>query len=326
MNIAAAGPDSAMALILLLTMLVFGLVQASGASNPGPTELLAQADSSFDARNFEAAIALYKEALTAAEAKSDVSTQIEALSQLARSHLTQGLFEGAHEWLGKADAIASDKYPGYARYLGVKGRLEWREGRNDSASIYFQQMYTYSKSIGLTARTIDACRMMAIVGTPEEQISWGRRGIAEAEAAGLPKELPSLWNNLAASLGDQKKFDEAYEAFVKARDYHWQYGSETGKLFADYQVGWALRMKGAHDQAMTWLRPSLAWAERLGNEEVQAQACQDIGEIYAAKKDPAAALTYLRRSLALFVKLGYREHSPQLVSDLEKRIAGIESQ
>ncbi len=310
---------------LAFFMLVAGA--ADGAKSDSPQQLIARADSSFDARNFEHAMKLYRDAIDAASAAADPSAQLEATAQIARCYLTQSQFEGAREWLDKATAMASDKHPGgFARYLGVKGRFEWREGRNDSAVAVFSQMYEYSKSHKMPVRAIDACRMMAIVSSPQEQIIWGKRGIAEAEAANMPENLPSLWNNLAAAYGDMKNFEESYQAFVKAREYHQLYGNETTKLYADYQVGWALRMKGDFDQALTWLRPALAAAEKAGNQDVQAQACEDIGEILIAKKDPAAGLVYLRRALDLFVKEGYREHSPAKVSALETRISEVEKQ
>jgi len=324
MNRMALGLEFLLTLVMTLSLAAVCFVRG-GDNPPTPIELLAQADSQFDARNFTAAIELYQRALAGATAISDTSTQLEAMAQLARCHLTQNLFDGAKEWLQKAAAIASKDFPvGYARYLGVRGRLEWREGRNDKARELFIEMYDLSDAHNLPARAIDACRMMAIVGTPQEQIDWGRRGIAAAEQSGLLDNLASLWNNLAASYGDQGDYVSACDAFLKAREYHWRFGNEIGKLYADYQVGWALRMKGDLDQALTWLRPSLAWAERLGNDDVQAQACEDLGEIAFARGDVRTAVTYLRRSVEHFVRAGYRDHSPEKVAEIERRIQEAE--
>ncbi len=324
MNCMAPGLEFLLSVAVALSLAAVCFVR--GDDMPAtPTELITQADNQFDARNFPTAIDLYQRALAGATAMSDTSTQLEAMAQLARCHLTQNLFDGAKEWLEKAAAIASKDYPaGYARYLGVRGRLEWREGRNDNARELFMQMYDLSNAQNLPARAIDACRMMAIVGTPQEQIDWGRRGIAAAEQSGLLENLASLWNNLAASYGDQGDYVNACDAFLKAREYHWRFGNEIGKLYADYQVGWALRMKGDLDQALTWLRPSLAWAERLGNDDVEAQACEDLGEIAFARSDFRCAAAYLKRALEHFVKAGYPDHSPEKVAALEKRITEAE--
>lgn len=324
MSCMALGLEFLLSVAVMLSLAAVCFVRGDDMP-PTPTELMTQADNQFDARNFTAAIDLYQRALAGATAMSDTSTQLEAMAQLARCHLTRNLFDGAKEWLEKAAAIASKDHPaGYARYLGVRGRLEWREGRNDNARELFMQMYDLSNAQNLPARAIDACRMMAIVGTPQEQIDWGRRGIAAAEQSGLLENLASLWNNLAASYGDQGDYVNACDAFLKAREYHWRFGNEIGKLYADYQVGWALRMKGDLDQALTWLRPSLAWAERLGNDDVEAQACEDLGEIAFARSDFRSAAAYLKRALEHFVKAGYRDHSPEKVAALEKRITEAE--
>lgn len=279
-------------------------------------------DKKFDERALAEAAQAYQEAFDLAV--DDTSTQIEALSQLSRCRLTQNDFEGAKSWLAKADAIASDRHPGgWSRYLGVKGRLEWREGRNEAATGIFKQMYEYSKKHDMAERYLDAARMIAITGTPREQIEWGTLGVREAEATGHLDMLPSMCNNLASTFADQKDYEKAYELYVKAREYHWRFSGETGKLYADYQVGWILTMLGRHDEAMTWLRPSLAWAERLGNEDVQGQACFDMGEILAAKDDKRGAVALFKRALSHYKNEGYMQTAPEIIEKVEKRIAEL---
>ncbi len=279
-------------------------------------------DKKFDERALVEAAQAYQEAFDLAV--DDTSTQIEALSQLSRCRLTQNDFEGAKSWLAKAGAIASEKYPGgWSRYLGVKGRLEWREGRNEAATETFKQMYAYAKKHDLAERFLDAARMIAISGTPGEQIEWGSLGVKEAEATGQLEMLPSLCNNLASTYADQKNYEKAYELYVQAREYHWRFSGETGKLYADYQVGWILTMLKRYDEAMTWLRPSLAWAERLGNEDVQGQACTDLGDIAAAKGDKQNARTMYERALGHLKNAGYDQSSPEVLHKIAGKLAAL---
>ena len=280
---------------------------------------IVQGDKYFDTRALVEAAQSYQDAFDLAT--DDTSTQIEALSQLSRCRLTQNDFEGAKSWIAKAEAVASDKYPaGWSRYLGVKGRLEWREGRNDSATVVFKQMYDYAKKHDIPERYLDAARMIAITGTPAEQIEWGTLGVKEAEATGHLDMLPSMCNNLASTYADQNNYEKAHELYVKAREYHWRFSGETGKLYADYQVGWILTKLKRYDEAMTWLRPSLAWAERLGNEDVQGQACFDMGEILAAKGDKRGAVDMFKRSLSHYKNEGYMQSAPEIIAKVEKRI------
>lgn len=291
------------------------------ASSPAQ-EKLELGDKNFDKRALVEAAQAYQEAFDLAA--NDTSAQIEALSQLSRCRLTQNDFEGAKLWLVRAEKIASDKYPGgWTRFLGVKGRLEWREGQNEAATKTFKEMYAYAKGYDLADRYLDASRMIAITGTPAEQIEWGSLGVKEAEATGHLDMLPSLCNNLASTYADQKDYERAYELYVKAREYHWRFSGETGKLYADYQIGWVLTMLGRYDEALTWLRPSLAWAERLGNDDVQGQACADMGDIAAAKGDKEDASAMYKRSLGHLKKAGYEQSSPEILKKIEGKLASL---
>lgn len=314
-------PEHCLWIIALIAAI---LPLASLRADSNMLELLAQGDKKFDERLPNEAATLYQQAFDAAQSANDISTQIEALSQLARCRLTQNDFVGCREWLAKATAIASDKYPGWARYLGVKGRLEWREDRNEAATVIFKQMYEFAKAKGLVDRYLDATRMIAITGTTAEQLEWGLRGAQEAEATGHLEMLPSLYNNLASTYSEQKDYGKSYDYYLKAREYHWRFSGETGKLYADYQVGWILTMLGRYDEALTWLRPSLAWAERLGNDDVQGQACSDFADIAVARGDRIEAAKMYRRALEHFVKAGYEESDPDLLAKVKAKLAGVE--
>ena len=304
---------------IVAAIMPFAALHAEGSAQ----ELLAQGDKNFDERKIDAAITAYQQAFDAAAAATDTSIQIESLSQLARCQLTQNDFAGCKTWLERATKIASDKHPGWARYLGVKGRLEWREGRNEAATVIFRQMYDFAKQRNLPDRYLDATRMIAITGTPKEQIEWGTLGIKEAEASGHLEMLPSLYNNQASTYADMKEYESAYQSYLKAREYHWRFSGETGKLYAEYQIGWILTMLKRYDEALSYLRPSLAWAERLGNDDVQGQACADFGDIAVAKGDNSEASKMYKRSLEHFRKAGYEQSSPEILKKVEDKLAAL---
>lgn len=315
------GNEGTIVATIAAVLIAFALLHGENRPAGSSADLLKEADSSFDARNFARASELYQYALERATQEQDVSTQIEALSQIARCHLTQNQSDSAREWLAEAEKVAMEKYPsGWARYLGVKGRFEWREGRSENAAEIFKQMYSFSREQSLSLRAIDACRMLAIVGTPEEQLEWGLRGIEESEKAGMLENLPSLWNNLAVTYCDIADYSKAHDAFVKAREYHWRFGNEISKLYADYHVGYSLRLKGEYEAALKWLRPVLAWAERLGEHSAVGQACQDIGEVHIALGDTASGLSYLQRAFAELEKAGYSTNNPEALAELQRRI------
>jgi tetratricopeptide (TPR) repeat protein len=309
-----------LSLMSVLTAVAIATLQAT----PVPDPSLAEADSVFQQREYERSRGLYEKVALATEKSGDISSQTEALSQVARCYLIAGDSATSRHWLEQAKTLASPKLPlGWSRYLGVKGRLEWKSGDLNAAKQTFKDQFTYCRDNKLTSRAIDAVHMIAIVGSLDEQIEWGLKGIAEAEAAGENRWLGPLWNNLAITYSDQKDYQKSYEAFLKAREYHWQFGDEIGKLYADYQIGWVLRMKGDYDQALKWLRPSLAWAERLEYHDVMAQSTQDMGEIMIARGEKQQGLVYLQRAMEYFKKAGYEQTGQEILTKLAERIAEL---
>jgi tetratricopeptide (TPR) repeat protein len=309
--------DWSLVFALLTPVVTVATVQGAPSADPS----LAEADSIFQQREYERSRGLYEKVAQVTEKSGDVSSQTEALSQVARCYLIAGDSATARHWLEKAKKLASPNLPlGWSRYLGVRGRLEWKSGDLNAAKQTFKDQFAYCRDNKLTGRAIDAVHMIAIVGSLDEQIEWGLKGIAEAETAGENRWLGPLWNNLAVTYSDQKDYQKSYEAFLKAREYHWRFGDEIGKLYADYQIGWVLRMKGDYDQALKWLRPSLAWAERLEYYDVMAQSTEDMGEIMIARGDRQQGLEYLRRALEYFRKAGYEQTGQEILTKLTNRI------
>lgn len=288
--------------------------------------LLSEADSLFKSGDYEKAGKVYQAAMETAQAEFNRSVEVEALAQIARVSLKTGRKEKGREHLNRAGELASESDPmGYSRYLGVRGRFEWQDENLDAARRTFDSMYVYCNTNGLFSRAVDAAHMIAIVASdPAEQVEWGKRGIEAAEAGGAEDWLGPLWNNLAGTYYDLKQYDSALECYIKARDYHWRFSSETAKLFADYHVGMAYRLTGNLDQAENWLRPVLAWAERMQNHSAIGQACEDLGEIQITRGNKDEGLALLRRAESAYRAAGFAESWPELIDNLAIRIKQLE--
>ena len=288
--------------------------------------LLAQADQTFQNRDYQAALQQYLQVAEAAKESFNRPVEVEALAQVARMNLILDRKEEGRTWLEKAAARASDSDPmGWSRYLGVKGRFEWKDNDLAAARKTFDDMYVYCNTNALWSRAVDAAHMIAIVAeTTEEQIEWGRRGIEAAEAGGEETWLGPLWNNLGGTYYEAKEYDSALTCYLKARDYHWRFSPEIGKLFADYHVGMTYRLLGRYDEAGQWLRPVLAWAERLGNHSAIGQACEDLGEIEVAKGNKASGLELLKRARDEYQAAGFDESWADIWDNINKRIAEVE--
>lgn len=288
--------------------------------------LLNEADTIFQSRDYQTALEKYETVAEKARDEFNRSVEVEALAQVARMNLLLNRPEDARAALERAGARASDNDPmGWSRYLGVRGRFEWQEGDLKTARQTFDDMYVFCNTNGLYSRAIDAAHMIAIVAeTPEEQIEWGRKGIEAAEAGDHESWLGPLWNNLAATYYDVQQYDSALECYLKAREYHWRFSGETAKLFADYHVGMAYRYLGQFDEAGKWLRPVLAWAERIENHGATGQALEDLGEMEIAQGRRADGLAMLKRAREEYKKEGYDSSWPDIWEGINRRIGELQ--
>lgn len=287
--------------------------------------LLAEADSLFRQQEYDSALAKYSQTAEVARKEFNRPVETEALAQVARVNIATGNKEEARKWLSEALKRASDSDPlGWSRCLSVKGRLEWKDNDLVKARATFDEMYVYCNTNALWSRAVDAANMLAIVSeTTEEQIEWSKRGIETAEAGGSEHWLGPLWNNLGVVYHDTKQFDLALDAFLRAREYHWQFSTETAKLFADYHVGMSYRAVGQNEKAAQWLRPVLAWAERLGNHSAIAQACEDLGEIAIADGKKSDGLTLLKRARDEYKAAGFEQSAPDIWDNINNRLKAL---
>jgi tetratricopeptide (TPR) repeat protein len=295
--------------------------------NPDALTMLEKADEIFQSLDYQGALLLYVQAAEAARSEFNRSVEVEALSQAARMNLLLDQKEDGRKWLAQAESRAGDDDPmGWSRFLGVRGRFEWKDGDLEAARQTFNDMYVYCNTNSLWPRAVDAAHMIAIVSEdPEEQVRWGKIGIEAAEKTGNESWLGPLWNNLASTYFDLRQFDSALGCYLKARDYHWRFSGETAKLFADYHVGMTFRLLGNLDEAARWLRPVLAWAERLDNHAVIGQACEDLGEVDIADGRVNEGLEFLRRARDEYKKERYDETWPEVWQHINERIRALES-
>ncbi len=288
--------------------------------------LLDAADAVFQQRDYLRAREIYKETLKLAREEFNPSVEVEALCQISRTYLTQNQIEECRPWLEEAAKRAKESDPmGWTRYLSVKGRMEWKEKNLDTAKQTFESMYNFSVENSLQGRAVDAAHMIAIVTeNHDEQVNWIRKGIEMAEAGEAENWLGPLWNNLGVAYSDNGKIAEALPCFEKARHYHWLYSAEGAKLFADYHIGMTLRHLGRFDEALRWLRPVLAWAQRLENHSAIAQALDDIGEISISRGDVKTGLADLKQAREHFRLAGYEQDAPEIWRRINDRITSLE--
>ncbi len=304
-------------------------------------ELLKEADHRFRSGKYAEATELYTNLATKSAKDGDDVVMVQALAMTARGHLIGQDTTKSLAWLQRAEKLAVKDEPlGWSRYIGVRGRFEWKAGDNPKATATFYEMYHYCLEHELFSRAIDAAHMVAITGTPEEQVEWAYKGIEAAELGNEEGWLGPLWNNLGATYWEKAEdsdsadaFNEkALECYKKARNYHWKMGSEKSKLIADWAVGSAYRRVKDFERAGAWLRAVLAWSERLyaldskpENGEWIGWASYDLGLMAEEQGKDTEALTLLRTAKEYLEKANMPKWDKVTWELLAEKISGLES-
>lgn len=293
--------------------------------NKSADDLLTGADSLFQSKNYAEALQLYQQAYDSARSEFNPTIEVEALSQMARMKLAMNLKEEGRDWLALAASRVSQSDPmGWSRFLSVKGRYHWKDNELASARSIFEEQFEFCTSNALWGRAVDAANMLSIVcEATDEQIAWSRKGITAASNHGAEQWLGPLWNNLAGIFFEQGQLDSALACYETSREFHWRHSDEVAKLFADYHIGMTLRKLGRHSEAARWLRPVLAWAERIDHHGVIGQALEELGEIAIAEGSIATGKQLLQRALGEYAAAGYAQSRPELVDGIKKRINSL---
>ncbi len=319
--------------VLLLAVLAAAVaVTGCGRGAAARQELatrLTEADEVFKSRNYEEAGTLYEAIAEDALAADENATYVEACAMRARSHLIADRPDDGRPWIERAAAQADAAEPlGWSRYLGVRGRFEWKAD-DETATATFREMFDYCNEHDLYERAVDAAHMVAITGGPEERFEWARRGIEMAEKGGLTGWLGPLWNNLGWDYVDAERYDEAQAALERARAHHYEGEDDLSKLIADYSVAHVTRLLGENRAAKMDMDEVYHWARRL-HEEGNDQAIEwmgmsqwDLGEIAQATGEHAVAVQQMTKALEVLEQAGMPSWDEEGYNEKKARLAEI---
>jgi len=320
--------------ILMLTAASLVAVVGCAGEAQEDTQLkakLEEADGVFKSREYERAGEMFEEVATEAEASGDNSLFVEAAAMRARSYLITDRADEGRPWLDRAASRAIDSEPrAWSRYLGVRGRFEWKGGDNETATATFLDMFNYCENHELWDRAVDAAHMIAITGDKNEKFDWSLKGIEMAEKGGMEGWLGPLWNNLGWNYYDEGMFGEAYDALVKAREYHYKGEGELPKLIADYSVAHVMMKQDRMREAESEMLKVLEWASRLNAEgddsavEWMGFARWDLGEMAIALGERETGTGMLKQALTEIERSGMPNWDPDQWKQKQDRIAQLE--
>lgn len=282
------------------------------------SELLRLGDETFGKQRYAEAAEIYMRAAEAAEVMGHPAARVEALAQVAYSHLVQDRQADGRPWLSRAAALASPDEPSaWTRYLAVRGRYEWRDGKRGLAEASFAEVFRICMARGFHDRAVDAAHAAGILAAAGAREAWARKAIAAAKAGDLRVRLGPLWADLAWTLDAEGRPDQALEAFVEAREAQAAGADARSRLSADWAVGRAHRRCGDLSTARAWQRETLLWAERRHAATPDAESAEwlglthwELGAIDRAEGAFDAAQAHLSAASAHFDRAGLRQRWP----------------
>lgn len=296
---------------------------------------LAAGDKLLAERRYPEALERWQQALRTAEAGATGSNSApllaEAHAAVARGFALANRHSEGAVHLAEAERLASpDNSAAWTRTQGVKGRYLWKEGKLAEAAKVFLALYEYCEERQLNHARVDAAHMLHIVSPElEDRLAWGERTLKLAEAIGEHGWIGPVANNLGWDYADLKDYERSLHFLKQARDYHWQHSAEIAKLIADWSLGAVYNLRKEFTDAESWLRPCLAWAERLaasGHSQAQQWrgfSARELGRAAAALGRKAEAVELLSRAVEDLTAAGQPEWDAKGFGELTAELAAL---
>jgi tetratricopeptide (TPR) repeat protein len=219
-----------------------------------------------------------------AQAKGDIASLADILTQVARAQALQGHLEEAASTLDRAAALSTEAVRPRVRLLIERGRLLRRQGHPQDARVSFEKAYETAAAAEQPGLAADAAHMLALMLPFEESRTWTDRGLVLAEQSSDPTVrhwVGVLMNNWGERLDEQGDHEGAALAFARALAARRLENDASVSRASEFALAVQLRKLGLAAQA-------LAIQDRLQQEATSAK--EPVGEILIEKVENLRAL------------------------------------
>jgi|SRR5579862_8747642 len=219
-----------------------------------------------------------------AQAKGDIASLAEILTQMARAQALQGHLDEATRTLDRAAGLSTEAVRPRVRVLIERGRLLRRQGHPQEARASFEKAYEIAVAAEQAGLAADAAHMLALMLPFEEARTWTDRGLVLAERSSDPTVrhwVGVLMNNWGVRLDEQSDHEEAALAFARALAARRLENDPSVSRASEFALAVQLRKLGLAAQA-------LAIQDRLQQEAAAAK--EPVGEILIEKVENLRAL------------------------------------
>lgn len=235
------------------------------------------------------------------EALGSVSgdSELELLTQIARTYSLRGEFEQAHAQLNEIEARLAGTGPrAQVRYQLERGRTFNSSGQVERARELFESAWELARSKQIEGLAVDAAHMVAIThGGTEQGIEWNRRGLEIARGSEDPKAralIPAMLNNSAWDLHEMQRYDEALRLFQEALE-AWTARERPKQIqIAKWSVARCLRSLGRNQEALELQRGLESEHQAAGT--VDGYVFEELAELLAAMGQEDEARGYFQKA------------------------------
>jgi tetratricopeptide (TPR) repeat protein len=258
----------------MLCFLVSCVPDGRSAKVKGPTG--ADLDSLWDYDDPEASEIAFRRLIPDESESVDTAFLAELLTQIARAQGLQMKFEEAHHTLDQAESLLEQNMTrARIRYLLERGRVYNSSGEREKSERYFIDAWNLGRRSKEDFYTVDALHMLAIVTSPEEQLSWAEAAMDAAEKSKderAKKWLGSLYNNTGWTYHDLGEYEKALDMFEKSLAWNQLHGDAARVRIARWAIARAYRSLGRLQEALD--------IQLALEEEIDAAGIEPDGYVY----------------------------------------------
>lgn len=199
-----------------------------------------------------------------------------ALTQVARALGLQARYGEGHALLDEVARGDDGALPEVAVRVSLeRGRLVRSAGRAEDAVPLFEKAAARAAAAlteheHVEALHVDALHMLALEGTPSQRVARTRAALDRARAARTEEARrwdASLLNNLGVAQQEAGDLDGALASLEAALALREERGQVREARVARWMVGWALRLLGRTDDALSVQRALRADLEAAGEQD-----------------------------------------------------------
>lgn len=274
---------------------------------------LKQGTQYYQARQFEAAIKAWQQALSLFQQLKDPSKEALVLGRLGLAQQTLGDPRQAIRYFNQALPILrqTDEQTIEASVLGNLGNNYLKVGRYaDAIAAYNQSITLWQQLKNLTSEG-QARRGLGNVyialGQYPEALKQHEQGLKIAQRVNSPEALANAYNSrgvIYSSQGQEKQarqdFQMSFKAAQNIKDPNQQ---QTLQAQALNNLGNIDLSQDNPSSALQYYQQGLAIAQAVNDRRLEVSALQGIGSVYTSQDQNSQALTLLQKSLALLKNL-----------------------